>query len=332
MEKTNRLEKEIVQIPINQGENLVHFPNKCVYCGGKPTKAWKLTVSANQEVGNVRRIFAQKAYLRTLAGVKTLTSTSRMAVPYCKEHFRAAWVEKWIFRGTLILAWLAGTRLIMDLFSNTFLAKGEWRYILFILALIPGRAFAGITLLVVQKAFSLVYPVINEIPANIFKGSLIGEIAGISIFSKSLFGITVNPKSLSVLELHLNNPQIASDLRKLNSGTPYVMTDIEIWPEPLGKKINIDKTSDQPQKKNKLANKSLMLGIAAIPLAIVLGLGAIFGVAAIISGWKARCLIRDSNDSLSGQSRATWGMIFGGIGFLLGMLIIIGIVVAVIKS
>jgi hypothetical protein len=76
MEKTNISKKTRVQIPIKQGENLVRFPNKCVYCGTPPKRAWKLTVSAQQEVGKVRRIFAQKAYLRTLAGVKTLTSTS----------------------------------------------------------------------------------------------------------------------------------------------------------------------------------------------------------------------------------------------------------------
>jgi hypothetical protein len=97
-----------VQIPTQQGENLVRFPNKCVYCGKPPTRAFKLTVSAQQEVGKVRKIFAHKAYLRTLAGVKKITSTTRMAVPYCKEHFMAAWVEKWVFRSIGLLAWLAG--------------------------------------------------------------------------------------------------------------------------------------------------------------------------------------------------------------------------------
>jgi hypothetical protein len=162
-----------IQIPIQQGENLVRFPNKCVYCGKPPTRAYKLTVTAQQEVGAVRRIFAQKAYLRTLAGVKTLTSTARMAVPYCKEHFIAAWVDKWIFGSIGILAWLAGMSITWNLFLDTFLAEGAWTIVLFTIALFGGMALAGITLLVVQRVLGLVYPVINEIPANVLSGTVI---------------------------------------------------------------------------------------------------------------------------------------------------------------
>ena len=124
-----------VSIPIQQGENLVHFPNKCVYCEKPPTRAYKITVSAQEEVGEVRKIFAQKAYLRTLAGVKKLTSTTRTAVPYCKEHYMAAWVDKWVFGSIGIIALLVGMSIIGSLCRDTFLAEGYWTIVLLLLGL-----------------------------------------------------------------------------------------------------------------------------------------------------------------------------------------------------
>ncbi|MBE0686259.1 MAG: DUF4190 domain-containing protein [Anaerolineaceae bacterium] len=304
----------------------MRFPNKCVYCGKPPKRAYKLTVTAQQEVGKVRGIFAQKAYLRTLAGVKTLTSTAHMAVPYCKEHFIAAWVDKWIFRSIEILAWLAGMSMTWFLFLDTFLAEGAWTIILFTISLFGGMALAGITLLVVQRVIGLVYPVINEIPANLFKGEM-GVIAGTSRFYKRLFGITLNPKNLSLLEMYLDNPIIASDLLKLNTGTPDEGIDIEVWPEPISMLSSSVLPSIQPQKKSKLATASLVLGLMAAPLDLCVGVGALFGVAALITGGKARRQIRDSGGFVGGQSHATWGMILGGIGVLLGILMIIIIVV-----
>jgi len=320
-----------VQIPIQQGENLVRFPNKCVYCGKPPTRAYKLTVQARQEVGKVRKIFASKAYLRTLAGVKTLTSTSHMAVPYCKEHFMATSVDKWIIRPIGLLAWFAGMGITWNLFLDTFLAEGYWAYLLFVLALFGGWALSGITMLAAQKVIGLAFPEINEIDANVFKGDR-GPRGGLSIFYKDLLGITANPKSISLLEVYLENPEIANNVLKLNTGTPDEVAIIDVWPDSISMPAHSVEVFGQTRKTNSLATTSLILGVAAVPLSICLGIGAVFGVAALITGGVARHQIRESNGTQGGENRVIWGMILGGIGVLLGIALVIIIMVSQIKA
>lgn len=320
-----------VQIPIRQGENRVRFPNRCICCGELPTRAYKLSVQATQEEGQVRKIFASKAYLRTLAGVKKLISNSHMSVPYCKDHFAAAWIEKWVFRGVLLISWLAGMSLTWNLFLDTFLAEGYWAILLFVIALFGGWVISGVTLLLVQRAFVLVHPVIKEIPANMFNREG-GPIAGTSIFSKDLLGITVNPKSISMLEIYLDNPAIANEVQKLNTGTPDQVAKIEAWPDPISMPAHSAQASGQPQKTNALALTTLILGLAAVPMALCIGVGALFGLAALITGGRARRQIRDSSGKQAGEKMVLWGMILGGIGILLGSAIVLIIVAAELRS
>jgi len=67
-------------------------------------------------------------------------------------------------------------------------------------------------------------------------------------------------------------------------------------------------------------------------LSICLGIGAVFGVAALITGGVARHQIRESNGTQGGENRVIWGMILGGIGVLLGIALVIIIMVSQIKA
>jgi hypothetical protein len=211
------------------------------------------------------------------------------------------------------------------------LAEGYWTIILFVLALFGGWLLAGITVLAVQRIIGLVFPVINEIPANVFKGDSGGK-AGLSIFSKDLMGITVNPASISLLEIYLDNPEVADDVLKLNTGTSEVAAEIEVWPEPTSIPTLRKGASGQSQKTNSLAITSLILGLVAIPLSLCLGVGAFFGVAALITGGKAHRQVRESSGTQGGEKMALWGIILGCVGILLGIVMILIVVVAQLQQ
>jgi len=75
----------------------------------------------------------------------------------------------------------------------------------------------------------------------------------------------------------------------------------------------------QARETNGLAIASLVLGIAAIPLGCCYGGGALFGVAALITGLIGRRRIKESGGAQSGEGMALAGTILGGVSVLVGL-------------
>ena len=75
----------------------------------------------------------------------------------------------------------------------------------------------------------------------------------------------------------------------------------------------------QVRKTNGLAITSLILGIVAIPLGCCYGSGALFGVAAFITGLIGHRQTKESGGAQSGEGMALAGMILGGVSVLVGL-------------
>ncbi|MEX0835750.1 MAG: DUF4190 domain-containing protein [Nitriliruptor sp.] len=73
-----------------------------------------------------------------------------------------------------------------------------------------------------------------------------------------------------------------------------------------------------------VATSSLVLGILSLPLLIVFGLGALLGIAAIVTGIIA--VRRTSRGEASGRGLAIGGIVTGAISTLLGVLIVIALI------
>jgi hypothetical protein len=70
-------------------------------------------------------------------------------------------------------------------------------------------------------------------------------------------------------------------------------------------------------KTNGLSITSLVLGIVSLPLSFCYGAGALFGMAALVTGFIARRQIKESGGVQEGNGMALAGMITGGIPTLL---------------
>lgn len=302
-----------ISIPIQLGENQVSFPNRCVVCGIPPTRARKLVVKRNEEVGETHGLLEKKTYIRSIV---------RMLVPYCKDHYVAGWVDKWVLTGIQIAAFLLVTRTIGYLVLDTFLARGYWAIIVIVVGLAVASLFSNGVSLVAEKLIALRFPAISDVPAGDR-----GLVGGMSLFfSKSLLGMAADPQSLKLLVLVLHNPQVAEEIRKLNTGTPAEVIQIEAWPD------TIYVPSAAPEARNKLSRTSLVLGVLAIPMVACLGSGALIGIAAIITGLKSRRQIRESGVSQSEEGiMALLGIILGGFSVLLGIAIVVVIVVSLLN-
>lgn len=292
-----------ISIPIQLGENQISFPNSCVVCGNPPAKARKLVVRRNEEVGKTSGLLEKKTYIQ---------STVRMLVPYCRDHYVAGWVDKWVLSAIQIAAFLLATNTISYLVRDTFLVRDYWAYILVAVALAVGVSFSNGVSLVAEKLISLRFPAISDVPAS--KRGLVG---GMSLFfSKSLLGIAADPQSLNLLVLVLHNPHVAGEIRNLNTGTPDKINQIEAWPETIEVPGAVSET------RNKLSRTSMILGILALPMSACLGAGALIGIASVLTGLKSRRQIRESGVSLIGERKALLGIILGGLSILLSILVI----------
>jgi hypothetical protein len=211
----NETKRVKVRIPLRQGENKIRFPNCCVYCGEPAARAHTMKERVSQQVGQTGwGPFARRSFV---------ASTARLEVPYCRNHFVAAWLEKWVLAFVGLVAWIISMRAIYYLASDTFLVEGDiWPKLLFTLAIGVSLALAGGAMWVAQRAIGLVFPTIYDVDVNPFKeGS-----------TKSLLGIDVDAISLSSLELTLHNSQVAEAVRQLNAGRSGAAVGIDVWQEP----------------------------------------------------------------------------------------------------
>lgn len=88
----------------------------------------------------------------------------------------------------------------------------------------------------------------------------------------------------------------------------------------------------QARKTNGLAITSLILGIVAIPMGCFYGSGALFGVAAFITGLIGHRQAKESGGAQSGEGMALAGMILGGVSVLLGLALIVFLVLGLVES
>jgi len=239
-------------------------------------------------------------------------------VPYCKDHYIAGWVDKWVLSGIQIAAFLIATNLISYLVRDTFLVKGYWSLVVVVVGLAVGAAFSEGVSLVAEKLIASRFPALSDVPAG--NRGLIGGMT--LFFSKALLGLAADLQSLNLLVLVLHNLQVGEEIRKLNIGTPAEMAQIEAWPE------TIEVPGAIPEARNKLSRTSMILGILAIPMAACLGAGAFIGIAAIITGLKSRRQLRECGISLRGERTALLGIILGGVSVLLGIVMVVIIVVS----
>ncbi len=75
----------------------------------------------------------------------------------------------------------------------------------------------------------------------------------------------------------------------------------------------------QPQQTSVMAIVSLVTGIVGIVCCICYGLGGLFGIAALVTGFLGRKEIAESGGQKKGQGLALAGMICGGIGLVLSI-------------
>jgi Domain of unknown function (DUF4190) len=84
----------------------------------------------------------------------------------------------------------------------------------------------------------------------------------------------------------------------------------------------------QVSQTNGLAITSLVLSFLAVPSFFCYGAGALFGIAALITGLIARRQIKTSGNAQKGDGMALAGMIIGGV--FAGLLILIIIVATIL--
>jgi len=76
----------------------------------------------------------------------------------------------------------------------------------------------------------------------------------------------------------------------------------------------------------------MVLGIVGVVGLCFYGLGLVAGILALVFGYQARGEIRRSSGALGGAAQATSGVVLGWVSVGLGVLAIVGIIVALIGS
>lgn len=264
-----------VRIPLQPGENHIRFPNQCAYCGEPASGSLTMKQRFSQKVGQTGR--------GPLAKLDYHESVASCEVPFCRSHYMAAWVGKWIFGGIMLVVWILSMGTIYDLAEGSFWVEGDFiKYLFLVLALLISAVISWVAIWSVQRALGLVFPVVYEIKINPFQNNAL----------TSLLGVQIRAISYTWVDIEFENLDVAQAVRLLNVEHQELAGGVEEWQQPRAE-------VSPAESKAKL-----YLGRAAIALGGILGLGT-------LAGWLVILLIPKENTLLSADTSLSLGCMTG---------------------